>query len=191
MSSLNENFAELCRRLKQGHDLCNTSDDPVFYLIVPPKDMLHVKRQFKAWSARLERDGWTVHSFSMAEAVKDICRNYALRDVWLEAEADAPLDFDSINETIKDALLSGESINLKLQQKLQELTGKKNTTVLFVTDVEALAPYLRVGSIEQRLQGKFTVPTVILYPGIKDGWTLSFLGIYPADGNYRANFIGG
>ena len=191
MSSLKENFEELLQRLKQRGELRNTSDDPVFYLVFRPEEMLEVKRQYRVWSARLKKDGWSVHVFSMADAVKEICQEYALRDVWLEAESEAPLDFDSINETIKDALLSGDHLNNKLQRKLEELAGKKDA-VLFVTDLEALHPYLRVGSIEQKLQGKFTVPTVILYPGVRDGkTTLSFLGIYPADGNYRSVHIGG
>jgi hypothetical protein len=55
-----------------------------------------------------------------------------------------------------------------------------------------LHPYLRIGAIEQRLQGKVTVPVVILYPGTRRGQTnLSFLGIYPEDGNYRSIHIGG
>jgi hypothetical protein len=63
---------------------------------------------------------------------------------------------------------------------------------LFVTDLEALHPYLRVGSLELKLQGRFCVPTVILYPGIRDGKaTLRFLGIYPPDGNYRSVHFGG
>jgi hypothetical protein len=190
MPSLKESFQELRQRLKQGYEIRNTGDDPVTYLIFDPKDMLEVKRQFKVWSAKLEKDGWIVHGFSMAEAVKDICWGYSLRDVWLEAEAENPFDFDAINETIKDTLLTGENLSARLQEKLDELTGKKDV-VLFVTDIEALAPYLRVGALEQKLHGKFTVPTIILYPGSREGWTLSFLKIYPADGNYRANFIGG
>jgi hypothetical protein len=65
-------------------------------------------------------------------------------------------------------------------------------TVLFVSDLEALHPYLRVGALEQQLTGRFSVPTVFLYPGIRDGkTTLKFLGIYPADGNYRSVHFGG
>lgn len=79
----------------------------------------------------------------------------------------------------------------RLADKLQLLAGRTNT-VLFVSDIEALHPYLRVGVLEQQLQGRFTVPTVFLYPGIRDGkTTLKFLGIYPADGNYRSVHIGG
>ncbi len=78
-----------------------------------------------------------------------------------------------------------------LAAKLQSLAGRTNTA-LFVTDLEALHPYLRVGVLEQQLQGRFTVPTVFLYPGVRDGkTTLRFLGIYPADGNYRSVHIGG
>ena len=46
--------------------------------------------------------------------------------------------------------------------------------------------------MEQRLQGKVPVPIIILYPGVRSGQTsLSFLGIYPDDGNYRSVHVGG
>ncbi len=78
-----------------------------------------------------------------------------------------------------------------LLDKLESLGGRENA-LLLVTDLEAIHPYLRIGSIEQKLQGKFKVPTVILYPGIRTGRiTLKFLGIYPEDGNYRSIHIGG
>jgi len=61
-----------------------------------------------------------------------------------------------------------------------------------VTDLEALHPFLRIGVIESQLQGKFHVPTVFLYPGIRTGKTrLKFLGFYPEDGNYRSVHVGG
>ena len=64
--------------------------------------------------------------------------------------------------------------------------------LLLVTDLEALHPYLRIGTIEGQLSGKFCVPTVFLYPGVRTGKTkLSFLGFYPEDGSYRSVHIGG
>jgi hypothetical protein len=64
--------------------------------------------------------------------------------------------------------------------------------MVFVTDLEALHPYLRIGAIESQLQGKCTVPTVFLYPGVRTGTThLKFLGFYPEDGNYRSVHVGG
>ena len=64
--------------------------------------------------------------------------------------------------------------------------------LLLVTDLEALHPYLRIGTIEGQLSGKFCVPTVFLYPGVRTGKTkLRFLGFYPEDGNYRSVHVGG
>lgn len=191
MQSLQQSFDELRQRIRQGRRLSQTGDDPVFYLVFDPSEMLEVKKKLKTWMAKLNLEGWEVHTFSMADAVHDILQNYDFRGIWLEAEADEPLDFDSINETLVDALTADDSLKNKFQEKLESL-AKSDNVILFVTDLEALHPYLRVGSLEQRLQGKFTVPTVILYPGKRTGkFTLKFLGIYPEDGNYRSAHIGG
>lgn len=191
MQSVTQSFEELRHRLKQRHTLTHISDDPVFYLVFRPKEMLEVKRLLKQWEAKLNLDGWIVHYFSMADAIKEIFSNSSLRELWLLSEEDAPLDFEEINKTLADALIANDTLKNKLDQKLQSLSGHTNA-VLFVTDLEALHPYLRVGSLEQKLQGRFTVPTVILYPGKRAGkTTLSFLGIYPEDGNYRSTHIGG
>ena len=165
--------------------------DPVFYLVFCPEEMLDVKRRVKAWAAKLKHDGWNVHVFSMAEAVHDILRNNDLRDIWLESEKDDPFDFDAINKTLSDALVGSDELKEVLLKKLEGLGGQENA-LLLVTDLEAIHPYLRIGSIEQKLQGKFNVPTVVLYPGIRTGrTTLKFLGIYPEDGSYRSIHIGG
>lgn len=33
---------------------------------------MDVKRQMKAWEARLSNDGWDVHTFSIATAIQEI-----------------------------------------------------------------------------------------------------------------------
>ena len=135
-----------------------------------------------------------METFSMADAIHDIFQANEFRDVWLASEMNKSFDPDSIhsiNETLSDVLKSGDALMSKLLAKLESLDGR-NQTALFVTDLESLHPYLRVGSLELKLQGKFCVPTVFLYPGIRDGrTTLRFLGIYPADGNYRSVHFGG
>ena len=191
MDSLQQNFDELRQRLKHGRGMDHASDDPVFYLVFKPEEMLTVKRRMKQWVAKLNIEGWKVHTFSMAEVVHKIFKKNDLREIWLDSEQDAPLDFDSINETLADALTGENTLRNKLEERLKSLKGQDDT-VLFITDLETLHPYLRVGTIEQGLQGRFTVPTVILYPGKRSGrTTLSFLGIYPEDGNYRSIHIGG
>lgn len=189
MELLQQKFDELRQRLKHSSRISETSDDPLFYLVFPPEKMLMAKRRIKQWTAKLELEGWEVHTFSMAEAVNNIFQNHDLREIWISAEEDDPFDFETINETLRDTLTADDSLQKQLEAKLESLSGKSNT-ILFVTDLEALHPYLRVGTIEQRLQGRFSVPTVILYPGVRGGkTTLKFLGIYPEDGNYRSTHI--
>jgi len=51
---------------------------------------------------------------------------------------------------------------------------------------------MRIGAIESQLYGKFSVPTIFLYPGERTGKTrLKFMGFYPEDGNYRSVHVGG
>lgn len=194
MSSPSESFEELWQRLRAGRGLTNTGDDPVYYLVFKPEQMLEVKRLEKQWAARLAKQGWTMETMSMAATVLEIFRSNELRDVWLSSPANTACDRESvteINKTLEDALTADELLKRKIEARLESLRGRAQT-VLFITDLEALHPYLRVGVLEQKLQGKFTVPTVILYPGVRDGkTTLRFLGFYPPDGNYRSVHIGG
>lgn len=191
MPSLDDNFQELILRLEQGRRLDNTGDDPMFYLVFEPGQILDVKKKLRAWVVKLEHRGWKPEILSMKDIVHDILINHDLRDVWLDAEQDDPLDFDLINSTLSEALLENDEILHRVQNKLIELQDREKA-MLLITDIEALHPYLRIGSIEQRLTGKVYVPTIILYPGKRSGkYSLSFLGIYPEDGNYRSVHIGG
>jgi hypothetical protein len=121
----------------------------------------------------------------------DFFKNHPLRQFWLSGEQANPGDFESVNTTLREALLSSNVVEKKILAILAALADKPNG-LLLVTDIEALHPYLRIGAIEQRLTGKVSVPMVILYPGTRSGQSnLSFLGIYPEDGNYRSTHIGG
>lgn len=194
MASLNENFDQLWHLIRHGRGLSNTGDDPVYYLVFHPQEMLAAKRHLKEWAAKLKIQGWTMETFSMADAIKKIFEENEFRDLWLAAEDDKSFDPEAvqrINQTLADVLISTDALKNMLLQHIQTLADRAQT-VLFVTDLEALHPYMRVGALEQRLQGKFALPTVFMYPGVRDGkTTLKFLGIYPPDGNYRSVHVGG
>jgi hypothetical protein len=188
---LDQSFDELRLQLKHGQCLNHAGMDPVYYLVFRPEVMLEVKKRLKIWTAKLRKEGWDVNVFSMAEAVHGIIKNHTLRQLWLKGEEEDPLDFEAINKTISDVLLKAERLKKVFLHKLTSLRNHPNA-LLFVTDLEALHPYLRIGMLENQLQGKFIAPTVILYPGIRTGrTTLKFLGIYPEDPGYRSIHIGG
>jgi len=191
MPSLETSFSTLRSRLKEGAGLRETGDDPVYYLIFAPEKMLEVKRSIRKWRSRLNQDGWSVHTFSIADAIHEALQDHSLRDIWLREDQKAPFDFEKINATLAEALNAENTLDERILEQQEALKNEENA-LLLITDLEALHPYTRIGGVESRLQGQFEVPTIILYPGTRNGeYTLSFLGVYPEDGNYRSVHIGG
>jgi hypothetical protein len=191
MSSLKADFNELLERVCQGREFAHASFEPIYYLVFHPSQILEVKRQTPAWVAKLRNEGWEVTVFSIAENISDIFANAPMRKVWFTADSRNPLDWDKTNKSLANALTKNAQLQSRLEETLTSLEGKGNAIAL-VTDLEALHPYLRIGAIEAQLQGKFHVPTVFLYPGVRTGKTrLKFLGFYPEDGNYRSVHVGG
>lgn len=191
-SSLNADFNEVIERIKRGREFGQASFEPIYYLVFSPSDILAVKRQMKAWEARLTNDGWLVHKFSIADVIQEIFESTPsiIKKAWHKQDAQAPQQWQKTNAALANRLEKG-TLQSKLEDLLTELEHEPNA-ILLVTDLEALHPYMRIGSIEGQLQGKFSVPTVFFYPGVRTGKTrLKFLGFYPEDGNYRSEHVGG
>ena len=191
MPSFKDDFDTLRERLRHGRELSNAGFEPVFYLVFDPKQILDVKRETPNWVRRLKQDGWDVAEFSLAVQIGQLLGNDPRRPLWLMADRQSPTDWKRTNDSLANALTVTEQLLTHLEQAIQDRQGREKA-LLLVTDLEALHPYLRIGSLESRLIGKFVVPTVFLYPGIRTGKTrLKFLGFYPEDGNYRSVHIGG
>lgn len=194
MSSLKQDFDELVTRIQQGREFTHASFEPIYYLVFSPKQIIEVKRQTKAWIQMLQKQGWNVHTFSIAEHVNDILKSVPTfrRNIWLKQDAAAPQEWTKTNNALGNTLNDKEKgLQTRLEQKLNELEGDAKA-LLLVTDLEALHPYMRIGSVESQLHGRFSCPTIFLYPGIRTGQTrLKFLGFYPEDGNYRSMHVGG
>jgi hypothetical protein len=203
MRSLKDKFDELRQRLRHGRHLDNTGTESIFYLVYPVAEILEVKRQTKAWIAKLTNDGWNVVSLSMAEALEAVLRGDKFRKTWLLGEkailqhaekTNSPIDFREINKTLSKALCDNSKLSPKLVDHIEsKLRAAEShaSGLLLITDLEALHPYLRINTIETKLQGHIHCPVIVLYPGKREGKTsLRFLEFYPADPNYRSEHIG-
>lgn len=193
MSSLTNNFNELLNRVGDGREFSQASFEPIYYLVFKPDEILEVKRLTPSWIAKLKDRGYEVKVFSIATEIAEILGSAKLRKIWLAADKKAPLNWDKTNAALTNALVKedGGPLQDKLEALLESISSIDNA-ILLVTDLEALHPYLRIGSLEGRLYGKFQTPTVFLYPGERTGKTrLKFLGFYPEDGNYRSVHVGG
>jgi len=191
MSSLKADFDELRERIRQGRELGHAGFEPIYYLVFPPRQILNVKRQTPAWTAKLRHDGWNVTRFSIAEHVWSILKQDPFWPLCVREDKSSPLAWDRTNKALANILTSDGGLLKRLADALSPLEGQRDALML-VTDLEALHPFLRIGAIEAQLQGRFHVTTVFLYPGVRTGKTnLKFLGFYPEDGNYRSVHVGG
>lgn len=191
MSSLRADFDELRERIRHGRELGHASFEPIYYLIFSPEQILEVKRQTLAWEAKLHQEGWDVHVFSVAENLWELLQEDPLWSLCIHEDKASPNDWARTNKSLADIVASGGGLLRRLEDTLKPLEGNASA-LLLVTDLEALHPFLRIGAIESQLQGKFHVPTIFLYPGVRTGKTrLKFLGFYPEDGNYRSVHVGG
>lgn len=191
MSSLKSDFEELRERIRRGRELGHASFEPIYYLVFPPAQILEVKRQTPAWVAKLHQEGWDVQIFSIAEHIWTLLKEDPLWLLCVTQDKEEPLNWPRTNKALSDILTADNSLLKRLEAKLQTLEGQQNS-LLLVTDLEALHPFLRIGAIESQLQGNFHAPTIFLYPGVRTGKTrLKFLSFYPEDGNYRSVHVGG
>jgi hypothetical protein len=199
MHSLKDKFDEVCLRVRDGRRLESTGSAPIYYLVFPVKQILEVKRQTKAWIAKLENLGWKVVTFSFAETLESIFKNHKLRGSWVVGEkmllsksqgGVSGVAMSQINTTLAKALTEGPELLTLIRQKMTEASSHSNGLLLF-TELEAIHPYLRINSIEAKIQDEVRSPVIVLYPGKREGKTsLKFLEFYPADPNYRSEHVG-
>ena len=194
MQLLKTNFDELISKIRQGREFTHASFEPIYYLIFSPSEIVAVKRQKKAWLSRFKTEGWNVYEFSIAEQIEQLLSTISpvVKKLWAVSDEKDPLNFEKVTNSIANTLTKdGAGLKEVFERYLLKVEQDKDALIL-VTDLEALHPYIRIGAIEAGLQGKFNVPTVFLYPGIRTGKTrLKFLGFYPEDGNYRSLHVGG
>ena len=191
MSSLDADFETLISSIKAGREYVNPGNEPIYYLVFDPSEILPVKRKTSAWIARLGNEGWNVHTFSIAKEIDDLLRSNPFWPIWESEDRKNPLDWKNANQSLATEIESEDGLPKKLETVLESVEMEPNG-LLLVTDLEGLHPYLRIGTIEAKLVGRFSRPTIFLYPGTRTGKTrLRFLGFYPEDGNYRSVHIGG
>lgn len=199
MHSLKDKFDEVCLRVRDGRRLESTGSAPIYYLVHSTREILEVKRQTKAWVAKLQNQGWSVVTLSFTDAVGSILKNHKLRNSWIAGEKMAlsktngaipASTIADVNKTLGKALTEGPELLNMVKEKMTEASSQ-SAGLLLLTDLEALHPYMRINSIEAKIQDEVRCPVIVLYPGKREGKTsLRFLEFYPADPNYRSEHIG-
>jgi hypothetical protein len=191
MHSLTEKFNELRQHLKGGvSSMKATGFDPVYYIVFPAEEILQAKLMLPQILAQLKLDGFQPRVLSLTAMLNEWFRSHKLRGAWQAGLQDAEDPRQQFRRTFATKLEKERVIADAILAELEALRDLPGG-MLLLTDLEALHPFLHISGIEQQLNGKFCVPTVVLYPGLRGGsHSLRFLGIHKENGNYRSIHIG-
>lgn len=187
MPSLERDFDGMIARLADRDGLRAGSDDPFFYFVFAPERTLEVRDRLVAWEGRLRNAGWNVTRVSFATLVWDIISESGQLDLWREVERD--FSRQDLVKAISSTLRTGN----ELVRRVREIVSveEPNRIVIF-TETETLNPFFRVRGLENELHDDVKSPTVVFYPGTREGQHgLRFLDLYENDPNYRATVFGG
>lgn len=190
MRALTDKFNELRGLLKSGMgSIRPTGFDPVYYLLFPSDQIIEVKQRLPEWEAQLQVEGFRPHHLSMTGVINDYFRAHELREQLVEAARQRADDYSVIMRSLAQHLEQDNVVGAAILRAI-ESHRHAPSAVLFLTDLEALHPFLRIGAVEQQLVGQFAIPTVVLYPGTAGGaYSRRFLGVHKEDGNYRSPHI--
>jgi hypothetical protein len=169
-------------------------EDPVFFLVYPPGMSIEVYRELPKWEERLKHFHWNPRRYDLGDAVQGYIIGHQDYEMIVDHLEENPEELESVNSSIADLLMEDSERTIVEEWVAEEirLANERENGLLIVTGVEMLHPFLQIGRIEQRLQGRISCPVVVLYPGTRTGsFGLKYLGFYDADGNYRSRHIGG
>jgi hypothetical protein len=200
MSSFPERIDRLIRHLTAEVSVVNAKQgDHVTNFHFEPQEWTEFRKQLPVILRRLRESGLDPEVVSFGSIVLEIFREAKMYPLLLKMESVGKFSHAQRNEDLYTLLAGGPSghqlmtsapIIARLRSQIECVAARKKG-VLLLTDTELLHPLFRVSAFEQILQGKFTCPTVICYPGRRGtvGDNPSFLGIKSSDGNYRSTHI--
>jgi hypothetical protein len=200
MSSFPERIDELIRLLGTNASAVNARQgDRVYNFHYTPREWTQFRQHLHVIEKRIKDQGFTPHVVSFADICLNIFQSSPIYAAQVKMESMGEFPHEMRNKALYGILSGGNQgapltidspIVAALISKIQE-TAELEQGVLILTDTETIHPLFRVSAFEQILQGKFTVPTVICYPGERGdmGDNPSFLGFYKSDGNYRSHHI--
>lgn len=165
-------------RLSAYHDM------PFAIFVYPPADELVVREQVALLRTRLTQAGKRVTTISLAACLDEALVAEGLDATSLEqAERDSGLELSI--ETVFSVLSEYQPLDQVVARHVPE-DADAVRDVVFLTRTGAIYPLYRTSALLEQLKGQVSVPTVLFYPGVKDGPAgLRFMGVLDAEHNYR------
>lgn len=184
MPSLETRFESLRKDLETNYEgFNNLADENSGLFIYDPSDEKKAIEMVDWLSKKLENQ-YEVTKISMFDLLFD----------GLEELMPGGLDlvYDRENEnSIEFSKDAHDPLRDYISEKIIEKDEEMKEGITLIYRCGALYPLLRIHTITAKLQGRLENPTMIFYPGEKEGQKLRFLNASSQTGDYRAKIYEG
>ena len=172
-------------------------------LVYSPQEEFEMRQAVSGLSQQLQQAGWFLHTVNIKALVLERLREFFGEDgleneIDLEkqiSEYDDPITgFEAVKDSICEALEGRDGIASLIAAEIDELaqsasddgSDRADRTVVFVGQLGAMYPFMRLSALLKLLDGRtHGVPVVFLYPGQYAEEKLSFLDEAETDSDYR------
>jgi hypothetical protein len=154
---------------------------PFYISSYNPNQEIKVFDEVERLINRLKISGVSVYEINLFSLIIDMLKDRGILDKIIDKEAD--LSKDKLYKTLQGAI----DTQKYLIPKIEELTTNNPSNIVFLTGIGQVYPFIRSHSILNNLQNSIKDrPTVMFFPGIYDGTSLSLFGKLKDDNYYRA-----
>jgi hypothetical protein len=154
---------------------------PFYISSYNPNQEIKVFDEVERLINRLKISGVSVYEINLFSLIIDMLKDRGILDKIIDKEAD--LSKDKLYKTLQGAI----DTQKYLIPKIEELTTNNPSNIVFLTGIGLVYPFIRSHSILNNLQNSIKdKPTVMFFPGIYDGTSLSLFGKLKDDNYYRA-----
>lgn len=158
-------------------------DMPYALFVYGPQFEYLLRKEVRLLETRLGQKGKQIHRISLAECLEEAMRSQNPLEDWfaIEREQGVQAVVDTIHAVLSEYAPLPELVAAKMPPNLDP-----ERDVVFILRTGALFPAYRTFSLLEQLKGRVTAPTVLFYPGDRDGAAgLRFMGVLDAEHNYR------
>ena len=130
---------------------------------------------------RLKISGVSVYEINLFSLVIEMLKERGILDKIIDKEPD--LSKEKLYKTLQGAI----DTQKYLIPKIEEINSSNHSNIVFLTGIGQVYPFIRSHSVLNNLQNSIKDrPTVMFFPGIYDGTSLSLFGKLKDDNYYRA-----
>jgi hypothetical protein len=130
---------------------------------------------------RLKISGVSVYEINLFSLVIEMLKERGILDKIIDKEPD--LSKEKLYKTLQGAI----DAQKYLIPKIEEINSSNHSNIVFLTGIGQVYPFIRSHSVLNNLQNSIKDrPTVMFFPGIYDGTSLSLFGKLKDDNYYRA-----